>query len=70
MNSHAVEFLAREHLAALHREAQEWRLAGATPPAQRSRRREQWAVSAGRLLAFARELTTASRRGLAGRESP
>jgi hypothetical protein len=70
MNSHAVEFLAREHLAALHREAQAWRLAGSTPPAERTPRTERWAASLGRLLAFARELTTASRRRLPGRESP
>lgn len=73
MNSHAIEFLARDHLATLHREAQAARLAGAAP-VRRSDWAVRWAASPGRLFGFAfaiaRELATASRRRLAGRESP
>jgi hypothetical protein len=69
MNSHAIEFLARDHLAELHRDAQAARLAGAAAAAQRSGARERWATGPERLLAFARELATASRRRRAARES-
>jgi hypothetical protein len=74
MNSHAVEFLARDHLATLHREAQAARLAGVAAPVRRSDRAARRAASPGRLFGFAfaiaRELASASRRRLAGRESP
>jgi hypothetical protein len=69
MNYHVTEFLAREHLADLYREAQAGRLAAAGANHPR-RTRTRWAAVAGRLLAMARGLASASRRRLTARSTP
>jgi hypothetical protein len=73
MNSHAVEFLARDHLATMRREAQAARLAGAAWPARRIDSAMRSVANLGRLFGLrlvAREFASASARRLARRGSP